>query len=531
MGTLGFAVSRLHRLLGADDSRCNSFADFIFNQQLLGIGKKSFAGPWVHRAYAAVFNIDIEICEFAPDGSASPTSYIHADEVKLMKSLAPILLPWCCPLHDGPGMNGICHIYVSLSLVTKIPHFDLFVMDEELTPAPVVMRKKRSASMRTMTCPETPLSPQRKPPHKRSDTRSSAQKACRKQRELVNRDGGGFVTVAVTANGVMKLCAQVASGVAGIARDYAKDCANRAAFAVHSAQAPAVAATKIGDADCINQTQPTQPVTKPVQLPTQPTRKGSASGPDLCYLQVQCDNCGAGCIQNCSVCGCAVCGKCIFSASTSDDGKCPKCAVAPGGGTVSPGREIACKLDQMLRAVDDTSDSPLLESEAVSSGPEELCLHAKTLLKFPGNVKGYVECDVLGHSSQEGFYEIRCVEMMRKEPNGGWGMFPKTKKQVLAGIKVYAKAQDKKATKFPPKSEREVALDKQKEQVKTLKDVVEGYLRLTRKHGKIVEAAKKLKDGTSFPNWTEQQLVHKIKNCLKIARKSGGVVHTPSMKG
>jgi hypothetical protein len=54
---------------------------------------------------------------------------------------------------------------------------------------------------------------------------------------------------------------------------------------------------------------------------------------------------------------------------------------------------------------------------------------------------------------------------------------------------------------------------------------------MTRRHGKIVEAAKKLKDGTSFPGWLEKQLVDKIKNCLKIARKAGGVVHTPSMKG
>jgi hypothetical protein len=54
---------------------------------------------------------------------------------------------------------------------------------------------------------------------------------------------------------------------------------------------------------------------------------------------------------------------------------------------------------------------------------------------------------------------------------------------------------------------------------------------MTRRHGKIVEAAKKLKDGTSFPGWSEKQLVDKIKNCLKITQKSGGVVHTPSMKG
>ena len=67
--------------------------------------------------------------------------------------------------------------------------------------------------------------------------------------------------------------------------------------------------------------------------------------------------------------------------------------------------------------------------------------------------------------------------------------------------------------------------------MKTLKEVVVEYLRLTRTHGKIVEAAKELKDGTSFPGWSEKQLVDKIQNCLKIARKSGGDVHTPSMKG
>jgi hypothetical protein len=81
------------------------------------------------------------------------------------------------------------------------------------------------------------------------------------------------------------------------------------------------------------------------------------------------------------------------------------------------------------------------------------------MLKFPGNVKGYVECDVLGHSSREGFYNMRCIKMMRKEPNGGWEMFRKSKRQVLAGIEVYAKAQDKKATEMPPKSEREVVCD------------------------------------------------------------------------
>ena len=58
-----------------------------------------------------------------------------------------------------------------------------------------------------------------------------------------------------------------------------------------------------------------------------------------------------------------------------------------------------------------------------------------------------------------------------------------------------------------------------------------GYLRMTRKHGKIVEAVKKLKDGTSFPDWSEKQFVDKIKNCLRIAWKTGGVVHTPSIKG
>ena len=97
--------------------------------------------------------------------------------------------------------------------------------------------------------------------------------------------------------------------------------------------------------------------------------------------------------------------------------------------------------------------------EAVSPGPEIICHHAKTMLTFPGNVKGYVGCDVLGHSSREGYYNMQCFEMMHKEPKGGWGKFCKSKKQVLAGIKAYAKAQDKKATEMPPKSEREVVCD------------------------------------------------------------------------
>jgi hypothetical protein len=129
---------------------------------------------------------------------------------------------------------------------------------------------------------------------------------------------------------------------------------------------------------------------------------------------------------------------------------------------VSPHRQKACRLDQKLMAVDDTSDSRVLVPEAVSPGPEVICCHAKTMLKFSGNVKGYVECDVLGHSSQEGFYNMRCIEMMCKEPNGGWEMFCKSKKQVLAGIDVYAKAQDKKSTEKPPKSEWEVVCDKKR---------------------------------------------------------------------
>ena len=200
------------------------------------------------------------------------------------------------------------------------------------------------------------------------------------------------------------------------------------------------------------------------------------------------------------------------------------------GDTVSPRRQIACKLVQMLMAVDDTSDSRVLVLGAVSPGPEVICHHAKTMLKFPGNVKGFVECDVLGHSSREGYYNMRCFEMMHKEPNGDWGIFCKSKKQVLAGIKAYTKVQAKEATETPPKSVREVVLDEKRVQAKTLKGVVVGYLRLARTHGKILEAAKKLKDGTTFPGWTEKQLVNKIKGCLKIARKAGGVVHTPSMK-
>ena len=80
----------------------------------------------------------------------------------------------------------------------------------------------------------------------------------------------------------------------------------------------------------------------------------------------------------------------------------PKCTVDPDGDAVSPHRQVACRLDLALMAVDDTpatTVNQVLVPEPALTGSEVICRYVKTMFRFPGHVKGYVECDVLGHSS------------------------------------------------------------------------------------------------------------------------------------
>ena len=157
--TLGFAVTRYHQLLGPGVGRCESFEDFLDNQKELGTGVKSQAGPWVHRAYAAVFNVDIEIVHKYANGSTHPYPIVHSDELPEMKRRAPILLPWCAALHRRGNAHDTCHMYVSDTPCKTNPHFDFFVKVDERIPQPLQLVPQDQRHHFSQVLPAAPLPP------------------------------------------------------------------------------------------------------------------------------------------------------------------------------------------------------------------------------------------------------------------------------------------------------------------------------------------------------------------------------------